>query len=157
MHGETVKEAFSFSFGAPSVVREGVDQSQSGCHSPAPTALLLPVPLPPPALATEFIHALPSLHQIQEQISNLLVSDARAELWWGQCPWVSPIPPTPLPVPIHTPTPQRSQSPDPLVRFDESSAPPTLHPKSDSSNSHTSLPHVPPTDFHKLFDLASQF
>ncbi|KAI9445054.1 hypothetical protein H4582DRAFT_2181459 [Lactarius indigo] len=86
-----------------------------------------------------------------------------------QIAWLPPTPPAPLPVPLRTPsTPQRSRSPAPLVHFDEydtaisTAAPtlataPTLHPESDSGNSQPSLPHVPPTDFNELFDLASQF
>ncbi|KAH9064074.1 hypothetical protein EDB87DRAFT_1526578, partial [Lactarius vividus] len=85
-----------------------------------------------------------------------------------QIAWLPPTPPAPLPVPLRTPTPQRSRSPAPLVHFDEYATvistaaptlatPPTLRPESDSSNSQPSLPHVPPTDFNELFDLASQF
>ena len=161
-HGLTAKGPVSFSFGLTSV-----DQSQSGHHSPMTAAPLLPAPSPPPALATDFIRSVPFLHQdgqyTQDRVASLPTPDARTEPWWGQSVWIPPTPPTPLPVPLRTPsTPQRSRSPEPLVRFDESSAPtlataPTLRPESDSSNSHASLPHVPPTDFNELFDLASQF
>ncbi|KAH9081933.1 hypothetical protein EDB83DRAFT_2512748 [Lactarius deliciosus] len=94
---------------------------------------------------------------------------ARTEPWWEQIAWLPPTPPAPLPVPLRTPsTPQRSRSPAPLVHFDEydtatsTAAPtlataPTLRPESDSGKSQPSLPHVPPTDFNELFDLASQF
>jgi next-to-BRCA1 protein 1 len=166
-HSESHGETATFSFGPFPVVREGVVQSQSGRYSPTTTAPLLPAPSPPPALATEFIRALPSLHQngqyIQEQIASLPAPDVRTEPWWGQSVWIPPTPPTPLPVPLRTPsTSERSRSPEPLVRLDESSAPtlvtaPTLRPESDSGNSHASLPQVPPTDFNELFDLASQF
>ena len=161
-HGETAKGTASFSF--TSVVREGVDQSQSGRYNPPTTAPLLPVPSPPPALATEFIRAFPPLHQngqhIQGHITNLPEPDVRTEPWWGQSAWVPPTPFNLLNVPSVPST--RSQSPDVLVRFDDSSATtlataPTLRPESDSGKSHSSLPHVPPTDFNELFDLASQF
>ncbi len=172
-HEESAKGTTSFSFRPPSVVREGVDQSQSGHYSPITSAPLLPAPSPPPALAPEFIRAIPSLHQnsqyTQEHITSLPAPDVRTEPWWGQCVWVPPTPPAPLPVPLRTPsTPQRSRSPEPLVRFDgydtavstsdpTLATPPTLRPESDSGKSHPSLPHVPPTDFNELFDLASQF
>ena len=161
----------SFAFGAP-IIRESTDPSQSG-HSIPTAAPLLPVPSPPPALATEFIHAVPSFHQssqyAEDLITGLYGSDTRSAPWWGQCAWVPPTPPAPLPVPLRTPlTPQRSRSPEPLVRFevadDTVNAPAdtqatgtTLLPESDSGHSPTSLPHVPPTDFNELFDLASQF
>jgi Ig-like domain from next to BRCA1 gene len=161
----------SFAFGAP-IIRESTDPSQSG-HSIPTAAPLLPVPSPPPALATEFIHAVPSFHQssqyAEDLITGLYGSDTRSAPWWGQCAWVPPTPPAPLPVPLRTPlTPQRSRSPEPLVRFevadDTVNAPAdtqatgtTLLPDSDSGHSPTSLPHVPPTDFNELFDLASQF
>ena len=150
----------SFSFGPPSAVREGVDQSQSRQYSPTTAAPLLPAPSPPPALATEFIHA---LQNSQERITSLRTNYVRPEPMWGHSAWIPPTPPTPLPVSLRTPsTTQRSGSPDILVRFDNSSAPTqatasTLRPESDSGKSHASLPHVPPTDFNELFDLASQF
>ena len=151
---------------------ESADSSQSGHHIPT-GAPLLPVPSPPPALATEFIHAVPSLHQNSQYTEDLITipyaSDSRSAPWWGQSAWVPPTPPAPLPVPLRTPsTPRRSQSPEPLVRFEETddtvnasedtqATTTTLLPESDSGLSPTSLPHVPPVDFNELFDLASQF
>ena len=164
-HGLTAKGPVSFSFGLTSV-----DQSQSGHHSPMTAAPLLPAPSPPPALATDFIRSVPFLHQdgqyTQDRVASLPTPDARTEPWWGQSVWIPPTPPTPLPVPLRTPsTPQRSRSPDPLIRFDTATStsaptlvtPSTLRPQSDSDNLPACLPHVPPTDFNELFDLASQF
>ena len=167
-HRKLAKGTVSFTFGSPSI-HEGVDQSQSGRYTPTTAAPLLPAPSPPPALATEFIRSA-FLHQdghhIQERVTSLPTPDVRTEPWWGQSTWIPPTPPAPLPVPLRTPsTPQRSRSPDPLIRFDTATSTftptlvtaSTLGPKSDSGNSHPSLPHVPPTDFNELFDLASQF
>ena len=167
-HRKSAKGTVSFTFGSPSI-HEGVDQSQSGRYTPTAAAPLLPAPSPPPALATEFIRSVPFLHQdgphTQERVT--LTPDVRTEPWWEQSTWIPPTPPAPLPVPLRTPsTPRRSRSPDPLIRFDTATStftptlvtPSTLGPKSDSGNSHPSLPHVPPpTDFNELFDLASQF
>ena len=160
----------SFAFGAP--VCESTDSSQSGHYIPT-AAPLLPVPSPPPALATEFIRAVPSLDHNRQYTEDLItgpyVSDTRSAPWWGQSAWVPPTPPAPLPVPLRTPsTPRRSQSPEPLVRFEEAddtfnasadtlATATTLLPESDRGHSPTSLPHVPPVDFNELFDLASQF
>jgi next-to-BRCA1 protein 1 len=167
-HGKTAKGTASFTFGSP-VFNED-DPSHSGRYTPTTAAPLLPAPSPPPALATEFIRSVPFLHQdgqyIQERVTSLPTPDVRTEPWWGQSTWIPPTPPAPLPVPLRTPsTPQRSRSPDPLIHFDTatSTSAPTLvtasilGPKSDSGNSHASLPQVPPTDFNELFDLASQF
>ena len=164
----------SFAFGAP--VGESADSSRSGHYIPT-AAPLLPVPSPPPALATEFIRAVPSLHHNNQYTEDLItgpyVADTRSAPWWGQSTWVPPTPPAPLPVPLRIPsstpsTPRRSQSPEPLVRFEETDATfnasadtlataTTLLPESDHGHSPTSLPHVPPVDFNELFDLASQF
>ena len=168
-HGETANGSVSFSFGLPSAIREGIDQSLSGRYSPTTAAPLLPAPSPPPALATEFLRSVPFLHQdcqyTQERVTSSPTPDVRTPPWWVQSVWVPPTPPAPLPVPLRTPsTPQRSRSPDPLIRFDtatSTSAPTltasTLRPESDSGKSHASLPQVQPTDFNELFDLASQF
>lgn len=165
------KNPASFAFSSP-VIHESADLSQLGPYISA-AAPLLPVPSPPPALATEFIRAVPSLHQnsqyTQDLITGLHESDARSAPWWGQSAWVPPTPPAPLPVPLRTPsTPQRSRSPEHLVRFegqddmvnaseDTLAATTGLRPESDGGHSPTSLPHVPPVDFNELFDLASQF
>jgi Ig-like domain from next to BRCA1 gene len=171
-HGESTKKPVSFAFGAPLLTREGVDPSLSRHYSPN-AAPLLPVPSPPPALPTEFIRAVPSLHQndqyARELITGLHGTSTHSAPWWGQSAWVPPTPPAPLPVPLRTPsTPRCSQTPEPLVLLEEqgdivngsadtlvaSAIPP---PESDSGHSGTSLPHVPPMDFNELFDLASQF
>jgi hypothetical protein len=160
-----------FAFGAPIVIRD-VDSSQPE-HHVSTAAPLLPVPSPPPALATDFIGAVPSLHQngqyTQDLISGLHGSDTRSAPWWGQSAWVPPSPPTPLPVPLRTPsTSQPSRSPQLLVHFDEHhdtiqasagtrTATTTLRPESDFGLTLDSLPHVPPMDFNELFDLTSQF
>ncbi|KAI9462409.1 hypothetical protein BJY52DRAFT_1116259 [Lactarius psammicola] len=129
-------------------------------------------PIPPVASA-------PSTHVSQEQdvwngVNDQSSAFANPAIFRDQ---PAPTEPSTVPDPSsaeHTSTRDDSGSsdgaygPDPLVRFDEydtaisTSAPtlataPTLRPESDSSNSHPSLPHVPPTDFNELFDLASQF
>jgi Ig-like domain from next to BRCA1 gene len=171
-YGESVQQPVSFAFDAPVLAHESVDPSQSRYYSPT-AAPLLPVPSPPPALPTEFICAVPSLHQngqyTQEFTPSLHETSTRFAPWWGQSAWVPPTPPAPLPVPLRTPsTPRRSRSPEPLVIFEEqgdaangsadtlvaSAVPPS---ESDGAHTHTSLPHVPPMDFNELFDLASQF
>jgi next to BRCA1 gene 1 protein len=175
IYEESSEEPVSFAFGVPVVIRESADSSQSGQTSPyVPAAApLLPVPSPPPSLAAEFIHAVPSLHQSNEYSEDLITglreSDARPAPWWGQSAWVPPTPPAPLPVPLRTPsTPRRSRSPEPLVCFEEpddmvnasagmQATTTTLRSVSDNGQSPTSLPHVPPMDFNELFDLASQF
>lgn len=172
IYGESFEEPASFAFGVPVVIGENADSSQSGQYVPT-AAPSLPVPSPPPSLATEFIHAVPSLHQSsqysEDLITGLRESDARPAPWWGQSAWVPPTPPAPLPVPLRTPsTPRRSRSPEPLVCFEEpddminasadtQATTTTLRPESDNGQSPTSLPHVPPMDFNELFDLASQF
>jgi next-to-BRCA1 protein 1 len=172
IHEESSEEPVSFAFGVPVVIRESADSSQSGQYVPA-AAPLLPVPSPPPALATEFFHAVPSLHPnnqySEDLITGLHESEARPAPWWGQSAWVPPTPPAPLPVPLRTPsTPRRSRSPEPLVCFEEpddtvnasagtQATTTTLHPESDNGQSPTSLPHVPPMDLNELFDLASHF
>ena len=172
IYDESSEGPVSFASGVPVAIREEADSSQSRQYVPA-AAPLLPVPSPPPALATEFIHAVPSLHQSnqysEDLITGLRESDARRTPWWGQCAWVPPTPPAPLPVPLRTPsTPRRSRSPEPLVCFEEpddtinasagtQATTTTLRPESDNGQSTSSLPLVSPTDFNELFDLASQF
>lgn len=169
---DTPEKPIPFAFGAPVIVRESADPSQSGHYIPS-SAPLLPVPSPPPALPTEFINAVPSSHQSTKYTEDLLTelygSDTRSAPWWGQSVWVPPTPPAPLPVPLRTPSPpRRSRSPEPLVRFEEAEdtvgtpgytlgTATTLRSESNSEHSPTSLPHVPPVDFNELFDLASQF
>ena len=168
---ESPKKQVAFAFGAP-VDHESADPSLPG-HYISTGAPLLPVPSPPPALATEFIRAVPSLHQnsqyTQDLITGLHGSDTRSAPWWEQSAWDPPTPPAPLPVPFRTPsTPRRSRSPELLVHFEEQhdmahdSADPlaatiTLQPESNGGHSPTSLPRVPPMDFNELFDLTSQF
>ena len=172
IYEESSEEPVSSAFGAPVATRESSDSSQSGQYVPA-AAPSLPVPSPPPALPTEFIHAVPSFHQsnrfCEDLITGLRESNARPGPWWGQSAWVPPTPPAPLPVPLRTPsTPRRSRSPEPLVCFEEpddminassdtQATTTTLRQESDNGQSPTSLPHVPPMDFNELFDLASQF
>jgi next-to-BRCA1 protein 1 len=172
MYEEFTEKPVPFAFGVPVVIRDNADPSQPG-HHVSSAAPLLPVPSPPPALATDFIRAVPSLHQnnqyTQDLITGLHGSDTRFAPWWGQSAWVPPTPPAPLPVPLRTPsTPRRSRSPELLVHFDEQhdmvQAPAntlapttTLRPESDSGLTPDSLPHVPPMDFNELFDLTSQF
>jgi len=168
-HDELTLGNVSLSWRTPSVVREGIDQPQTGRSSPTTTAPLIPVSSPPPALATEFIRADQNRLYIQEQSTSLPAPEIRAEPWWGQSPWIPPTPPAPLPVPLRTPsTPQCPQSSDPLVLFDEYdtaistsddtlATAPAVRSETDSCASHASLPHVPPTDFNELFDLASRF
>ncbi|KAI0307956.1 hypothetical protein B0F90DRAFT_96151 [Multifurca ochricompacta] len=169
VYEESAQKPVSFAFG---VIREGTGPSKARHYSPT-VAPLLPVPSPPPALATEFIRAVPSLHQnsqyTRELTTDLHGSDARSAPWWGQSAWIPPTPPAPLPVPLRTPsTPRLSQSPEPLVRLQEQddaintsadslNINAAMRPRSGSGHSHASLPHVPPTDFNELFDLASQF
>ena len=171
MYEESHKRPVSFAFG-DHVVIESPDLGHPGHHIPN-TAPLLPVPSPAPALATEFLRAVPSLHQnsqyTEELIPGLNEPDTRSAPWWAQSPWVPPTPPAPLPVPLRTPsTPRRSRSPEFLVHFEDqhdtarSSADTlavdtTLRPESKSERSPASLPHVPPMDFNELFDLTSQF
>jgi next to BRCA1 gene 1 protein len=172
IHDDYSEGPVSFAFGVPVATREISDPSQSRQYVPA-AAPLLPVPSPPPALATEFIHAVPSLHQsnqysVEDFITGLRESDALPP-WWERCAWVPPTPPAPLPVPLRTPsTPRRSRSPEPLVCFEEpddtvnasagtQATTTTLLPESDNGQSPTSLPVVSPTDFNELFDLATQF
>ncbi len=149
------EKSVSFAFGAPVVIGESADSSQSGHYVPT-AAPSLPVPSPPPALATEFIHAVPSLHQIGQYTEDLITGLHESDT-------------PPLPVPLRTPsTPRRSRSPEPLVCFEEpddtinasagmQASTTTLRPESDIGQSPTSLPHVPPMDFNELFDLTSQF
>lgn len=169
MYGEFTEKPVPFAFGA---FRDNADPSQPGHHVPS-AAPLLPVPSPPPALATDFIRAVPSLHQnsqyTQDLITGLHGSDTRFAPWWGQSAWVPPTPPAPLPVPLRTPsTPRRSRSPELLVHLEEQHdtvqasantlAPTTtLHPEPESGRTPDSLPHVPPMDFNELFELTSQF
>jgi Ig-like domain-containing protein len=167
---ESPENPVPFAFGAPVVIRESTSSSQSGGQYVSAAAPLLPVPSPPPALATGFIHTVPSSHQSSEDlITGLHETDSRSAPWWGQSAWVPPTPPPPLPVPLRTPsTPRRSRSPEPLVCFEEpddtvnasagtQATTATLCPENDTGHSPTSLPHVPPVDFNELFDLASQF
>jgi len=60
-----------FVFGVPVVICESADSLQSGQYIPA-AAPLLPVPSPPPALATEFFHSVPSLHQSSQYSEDLI-------------------------------------------------------------------------------------
>ena len=165
------KRPVSFAFG-DHVVIESPDFGHPGHHIPN-TAPLLPVPSPAPALATEFLRAVPSLHQnsqyTEELIPGLNEPDTRLAPWWVQSLWTPPTPPAPLPVPLRTPsTPRRSRSPELLVHFEDQhdtsrssadtlAADTTLRPESNSERSPASLPHVPPMDFNELFDLTSQF
>lgn len=164
------KRPVSFAFG-DAVVIESPDLGHPGHYIPN-TAPLLPVPSPPPALATEFLRAVPSLQQNNQYTEDLIPGlngpDTRSAPWWGQRAWVPPTPPAPLPVPLRTPsTPRRSRSPELLVHFEDQydtsrcsagtlAADTTLCPESNNERS-DSLPRVPPMDFNELFDLTSQF
>jgi len=168
VYGESPKMPAAFAFGIGDS-----DIPSPLVHYSIPTAApLLPVPSPPPALATEFFHAVPSLNQNNESTEDLITglrgSVPSSAPWWGPSTWVPPTPPAPLPVPLRTPsTPRRSQSPDLLVRFEDQGDP--VIPLADTLPAATSLvpefgrgpspslPHVPPVDFNELFDLASQF
>ena len=104
------KRPVSFAFG-DAVVIESPELGHPG-HCIPNTAPLLPVPSPPPALATEFLRAVPSFQQNNQYTEDLIPGlnglDTRSASWWGQRAWVPPTPPAPLPVPLRTPsTPRR--------------------------------------------------
>ncbi|KAI0274799.1 hypothetical protein BC834DRAFT_1037443 [Gloeopeniophorella convolvens] len=153
----------------PHIFDDAIEPSHMPRYTSA-TAPLLPVPSPPPALGTEFIHTVPSSGQSSRHIQEPVHGprDASSVPWWGQSAWVPPTPPAPLPVPLRTPsTPRRSTSPELLIEIededdtanapaDATTATSTLRAETDRA-SPASLPRVPPTDFNELFDLASQF